>query len=219
MPPFTPFPLTPCELVYLNGEKYAKKHFINNVKLMHVDLSVSSDQLAHAMLSSAFLACESEGVLSLQAGKQKRLIGSRDVVYAQATGTGAVWPQPSIEYRIAVLCQALAQRGNNTISGVVYALLQADCTAPATEIIELCKPYLAQRGLVIQGKKKALGFIPVTTYELPSTTVQGAAQFPMERINQMLLNAQQTRPELWKLLIDGIKRGIAQRVEQSSSDD
>lgn len=219
MPPFTPFPLTPSELIYLNGEKYAKKHFVNNIKLMHMDLSVSSDELAHAMLSSAFLACEAEGVLNLQVGKQKRLIGSRDVIYALVTGTGAVWPNPSLEFRIVSLSQALAEQGNNTISGIVYALLNSDCTAPATEIIYLCKPYMAQRGLVIKGKKKALGFIPLTTYELPTTTVQGAAQFPMDRINRMLLTTQQTRPEVWRLLIDGIKRGIAQRVEQSSSDD
>jgi len=219
MPPFAPFPLTPSELVYLHGEQYAKKHFINNVKLMHVDLSISSAELAYAMLSTAFLACEAEGVLLLQPGTQKRLIGSRDVLFAQVSATGAVWPQPSIEYRLAVLSQGLAPRGNNIIPTIVYHLLDADCVAPATEMIELCKPYLAQRGLVNQGQKKALGFIPVTTYELPDTTTQGAAQFPMERINQMLSAAQQSRPAVWKLLIEGIKRGIAQRVEQSASDD
>lgn len=219
MPPFAPFPLTPSELVYLHGEQYAKKHLVNNVKLMHADLSVSAGELVHAMLMTAFLASEAEGVLQLVIGKKKTLLGSRDELFAEPGPAAATWPAPSIESNLLESGRGLKPRSANTVTALVYNLLDADCASPGAAIIDLCKPYLAQRRLMNQGQKKVLGFIPTTTYDLPASTIAGAAQFPMARINQMLATAQQTRPELWKLLLGGVKDGISKRVEQVDTDD
>ena len=219
MPPFTPFPLTPSELVYLNGEQYAKKHLVNNVKLMHMDLSVSASELAYAMLATAFLASEAEGSLQLEVGKRKTLLGSRDELCAKPGPAGNIWPRPSIESKLLENSAGLVQNSKNYISAIVYNLLSADCASPGYEIIELGKPYMALRKLIIQNEKKALGIFKTYSYELPATTLQGARQFPMQRINQMLSSTKQTRQQLWNMLVAGIKSGIAQRVEQTSDDD
>ncbi|MCE5259569.1 MAG: hypothetical protein LLG44_11030 [Chloroflexi bacterium] len=219
MPPFAPFPLTPSELVYLNGEQYAKKHLVNNIKLMHIDQSVSASELAYAMLATAFLASEAEGALRLVVGKRKTLLGGRDELCAEPGSAGAIWPKPSLESKVLESSASLMQRSGNFISTIVYNLLDADCGSPGFEIIELCKPYMAQRNLAIQHEKKTLGIFTTYTYELPPATLQGARQFPMERISQMLSGTQQTRQQLWKMLIAGIKSGISQRVEKSSDDD
>ena len=46
-------PLSPSELVLLNGDKFAKKVMLGNVKLMHTDASVSTAQLGLAILAAA----------------------------------------------------------------------------------------------------------------------------------------------------------------------
>lgn len=220
MPPFTPFPLTPSELVYLNGEKYSpKKALINNTKLMHIDLNVATNELVHAMLCTAFLASEQEGAIRLAVRSVKHLLGSKEELFADPGPAGGIWPAPSIESAICTNSRDLLGRTNgNKVSSVVYNLLDSDSGAPGSAIIELLKPYLAKRGLFATIEKKALGFLPYITYQLPQTTIAGAAQFPMERINGVLTNAQRTRPQVWKLLLTGIKAGIAERVEQSDSD-
>ena len=219
MPPFTPFPLTPSELVYLNGEKYSpKKALINNTKLMHIDLNVATNELVHAMLCTAFLASEQEGAIRLAVRSVKHLLGSKEELFADPGPAGKIWPEPSIENLICTNSRDLFGRDRNTVKAIVYNLLDSDCIAPGSAIIELTKPYLAQRKLFTTGEKKALGFIPIVTYQAPPTTIVGAAQFPMERINLLLANTQRTRPQIWKLLLAGIKSGIAERVEQSDND-
>jgi hypothetical protein len=219
MPPFTPFPLTPSELVYLNGEKYSpKKALINNTRLMHMDLNVATNELINAMLCSAFLASEQEGAIRLAVRTEKHLLSSKDVLYADPGPAVRIWPEPSIEALICVNSTALAGRGKNSVRAIVYNLLNSDCSAPGSEIIELLKPHLAKRGLVATGEKKVLGFIPSVTYQMPQSTIAGAAQFPMERINGLINYTSQSRPQIWKLLMAGIKAGIADRVEQCYSD-
>ena len=47
--------LTPSELVFLNGDKFAQKAGVfNKIKLMHVDLSVNVIQLTQMAVASAF---------------------------------------------------------------------------------------------------------------------------------------------------------------------
>jgi hypothetical protein len=219
MPPFTPFPLTPSELVYLNGEKYSpKKALINNTKLVHIDQSVATNELVNAMLCAAFLANELEGTLRFAVRIEKHLLSSKELLYADPAPVGRIWPEPSIESLICTNSQALAGSGKNSVRGIVYNLLDSDSAAPGSAIIELCKPYLAKRGLFTTGEKKALGFIPIVTYQVPQSTMTGAAQFPMDRINKLINSTSQTRPQVWKLLMAGIKAGIAERVEQSDDD-
>lgn len=219
MPPFTPFPLTPSELIYLNGEKYApKKAIINNTRLMHVAIDVATKELANAMIVIAFLASEQEGAIRLTVRSVKHLLSSKDELFADPGPAGAIWPAPSIESLICSNSRALERAGKNSIRGIVYNLLDADAFSPGSAIIELLKPNLGQRGLITVGEKKVLGFIPSVTYQMPQSTIAGAAQFPMERINTLLNNTQRTRPQIWKLLLDGIKGGIADRVEESDSD-
>ncbi|MHB1356154.1 MAG: hypothetical protein ACYCZF_09290 [Anaerolineae bacterium] len=219
MPPFTPFPLTPSELVYLNGEKYSpKKALINNSKLMHTDQSVATNELINAMLCIAFLASEQEGAILLAVRTEKRLLGSREALYADPGQVNRIWPVPSIESLVCDNSRALYSNNKNLVRAIVYNLLDSDTVAPGSAIIELLKPYLAKRALLTTGEKKVLGFIPSVTYQLPQSTIDGAAQFPMERINNLITNTSRSRPQIWKLLIAGIKAGIAERVEQSNDD-
>jgi hypothetical protein len=219
MPPFTPFPLTPSELVYLNGEKYSpKKALINNTKLVHIDQNVATNELVNAMLSIAFLASEQEGAIRLAVRSVKHLFGGKEELFADPGPTGGIWPEPSIESTLCTNSRALYRSNKNSVRAIVYNLLDSDAGSPGSEIIELLKPYLAKRGLFTTLEKKALGFLPYITYQVPSTTIAGAAQFPMERINNLITNTSRTRPQYWKLLIAGIKLGISDRVEQSDSD-
>ncbi len=49
-------PLTPSELVFLNGELFAKKVMVGNVELLHFNEKVSLSHLGQTILTTAILA-------------------------------------------------------------------------------------------------------------------------------------------------------------------
>ncbi len=70
-------PLTPSELVLLNGEQFAKKVMLGNIKLLHTDASVSISQLAQAILTAAVLGDEFSGNLHLEVRQEIAMFGLR----------------------------------------------------------------------------------------------------------------------------------------------
>jgi hypothetical protein len=72
-------PLTPSEVVFLNGEMFAKKVTLGNVGLLHSDEKVSLNQLGQAILTTAVLACEQAGAFILEVQERKALLGLRKV--------------------------------------------------------------------------------------------------------------------------------------------
>ncbi len=72
-------PLTPSELVFLNGEQFAKKVTLGNVDLMHTGEKVSLAQLTGTILAAAILACEQAGAFRLEFRDRKAMLGLRKV--------------------------------------------------------------------------------------------------------------------------------------------
>jgi hypothetical protein len=72
-------PLKPSELIYLNGERFAKKVMAGNIELLHVDDKVSMERLGEAMLVAALLASEAQGAIKLDIREKKALLGLRKV--------------------------------------------------------------------------------------------------------------------------------------------
>jgi hypothetical protein len=95
-------PLSPSELVLFNGEKFAKKVMLGNIKLMHIDASVSNAQLGKAIITAAVLAAESAGNIKLEVRQEKALFGLRKVknLYANPTPHQSEWPQFSLEAQL-----------------------------------------------------------------------------------------------------------------------
>lgn len=54
-------PLTPSEVVFLQGDQFARKARSNKVELLHADLAVSAEELGRAILVASFLASEEAG--------------------------------------------------------------------------------------------------------------------------------------------------------------
>ncbi len=64
-------PLTPSEVVFLNGELFAKKVTLGNVQLLHSEEKVSLNQLGQAILTAAILAGEQAGAFRLEVQERK----------------------------------------------------------------------------------------------------------------------------------------------------
>ena len=213
-------PLTPSELVFLNGELFAKKVTLGNLDLMHTDEKVSIAQLGGAILATAILACEQAGAFRLEVRERKATLGLRKVreLFAIPTSPRENLPEHSLEATFADMATYLAQKDKNYIYNVLYTWLRQDAMSPWNTALELLKAGMAKRGLLDATEEKKLKLFKVTRYSLPERTaglVKGQTVGP---VKALLENCERARPEVWKELESAIKKAIAARTETSKTD-
>ena len=213
-------PLTPSELVFLNGELFAKKVTLGNVDLMHTDEKVSLTQLGGAILAAAILACEQAGAFRLEVRERKATLGLRKVreLFAVPARPGENLPEHSLEATLADLATYLAQKDKNDIYTMLYTWLRQDAMSPWNTALELLKAGMAKRGLLDATEEKKLKLFKVTRYSLPEQTASLVKGQSVGPVKALLETCQRTRPEVWKELEAGIKKAIAARTESSNTD-
>jgi len=213
-------PLTPSEVVFLNGEMFAKKVMIGNVDLLHSDEKVSIAQLGQAMLTTAILACDAAGAFRLNVQDTKALLGLRKVrkLFAVPASPRENLPEHSLEATLFHQASRLAPQGKNDIYNMIYAWLRQDSTSPWNTAMERIKAGMAERGILDATKEKKLKIFSITRYTLPEQTARLLKGQSPEPVKAMLENCERTHPEVWKLIESGIKKAISARTESTDVD-
>lgn len=93
--------LTPSKTVLLNGERFAEKRLVGNVRLLHTDREVAADRLARAIVMAAALANQEDGVIRFETGELSRWFGlrSRAALFVELAGE-ASWPRYTLEWAV-----------------------------------------------------------------------------------------------------------------------
>jgi hypothetical protein len=209
--------LTPSELVYFHGERFAHKTLLSNVKLVASGTPVSAQQLGQAVLAAAFLALDRAGDVSFAEGAEKFLfgLGSHRVLDVIPTARPTAWPTPSLEASLHALAAQGQARRRRPIAKVVYDLLQRDSANPWLTLLEEIVPaQLAARGWLIATEVRKLGLFVQTHYEFPLATAAQLARQSVGEAEALLDAGKRDHPETWRLLTLSIKAGLGQRVEQ-----
>ncbi len=214
-------PLSPSELVLLNGDQFAQKVMMGNMKLMHTDLSVSYSQLGDAILTAAALAVESNGNLIFEVRAEKAMLGLRKInsIYVRPAMTQNEWPDYSLESQLVKIAERLDQEGESAkLSDLIYIWLRKDSSSPWQATIEMIQSGLAQRDLLEKHEETKLKVFTTASYSLPESTASLAKQFPIKPVKDLLTNIEENHKETWELLKKEIKRAIKQRTEQDDMD-
>lgn len=214
-------PLSPSELVLLNGEQFAKKVMLGNFQLLHTDAGVSYSQLGEAMLTAGVLAVESIGNLQLEIRSEKALLGLRKVkaLYVNPTLTQNDWPEYSLESQLIQISERLDKEGESArVSDLVYIWLRQDSSSPWQSTIEMIQSGLAERELLDKSESTKLKVFTTINYSLPESTAALAKQYPINPVKELLTNCENNQKELWELLKKENKRAIKQRTEQDDMD-
>ncbi len=214
-------PLTSSELVFLNGEQFAQKVLMGNIELLHTNEKVSLAQLGLAILAAAFLGCEEAGAVSLGIGERKALLGLRKVreLYAVPGSEQVRLPEGSLEAAFADLAQRLEEQDQHSVQNIVYTWLREDSGSPWNTAMGLLKAGMTRRGLLDAREEKRLKVFTVTHYALAEETPRLLSGQSFTPVKRMLESCEGSRPEVWKLLVSGIKKAISARTESDDSSD
>jgi hypothetical protein len=208
-------PLTPSEMVFLNGELFASKVKLGNVDLLHTPEKVSLAQLGRAILAVAILACEQAGAFRLEVRERKAMLGLRKVqdLFAVPASPRENLPAPSLEAAFFDLATRLAPQDKNDIYTMLYTWLRKDVTSPWNTVLEMLKAGMASRGMLDATEEKKLKVFIVTRYTLPERTVRLAKGQSIGPVKALLESCQRTRPQVWEKLESAINKAISARTE------
>jgi hypothetical protein len=219
-------PLTPSELILLNGVQFARAvygTYFGNVEIPHSHLGdphyksiqVSATQLVLTMLSAAFLANEQIGAIRLEIRQRKVFFGLGTVneLFAVPGDNVVVWSDRSIESEVRPLAERLLADGKrNRVSTIVYVWLTKDSNNPWQFAAGLVKEELAARGYLNKVSKTKLKIFTSTYYVLAKSTTSIIAHQPLQSVWQLLAACQRTRSEIWELLVKEIRQGMRERL-------
>jgi hypothetical protein len=214
--------LSPSELVLLNGEKFAAKAGVfNKVRLLHLDQDVDMVSLAQVCLATAFLANEQAGALRLEIRQKKALLGlaSTQALYADPASQLPQWPANSLEAAMpAMASQEIANKHPAEVYRLVHTWLGKNFDSPFDEVLDRVKFALALRGLLEIKEERKLKIFVKRTYALPPETRALAASQSLAPVQQMLEACQQSRPQIWKALLEQVKKAVSARQEKQDVD-
>jgi hypothetical protein len=110
-------PLTPSELILLNGEQFAEKAMWGNVTLLDGKTKVKARPFVTKMIMAAILVNEKLGVIRLEEKeRQKNVVFPQISLIAVWNNTKATWPEYSLEYHVL---QASKLR-NDWVDDIIY---------------------------------------------------------------------------------------------------
>jgi hypothetical protein len=206
------FALAPSELIFLNGERYAREVCDDSpaVSLLHVNRRVSSHELARRVIAAAILANEQAGNISLCALTHRSLLGLRRArrVLVEPGRADRKFPLYSLEAFIP----EIIRRGAVEASELVFRLLREDAAESHRWAIDLVQGGLAARGIVEVEEVRHKGFVTQSHFRLAESTAKLVGLQPLEAINDLLRNAASARPEVYILLEEQIKEGLKKRA-------
>jgi hypothetical protein len=214
--------LAPSELILLNGDRFAGKSRIGNVKLPQNGVVVSAGDLGQIILAAALLACEKASVIRLEVRKKKTLLGLRkvDALYVDPLKYNDDWPKHSFESEIySIAVRLMEGKGNNEVENIIYEWLGENSGSPWQRAVELVQSGLADRGALARIQERHMKVLKTTSYKMTVSTARQAAEQPIEPIMRLLEECQIARPDIWQLLISGMKSAIDSRTEFFSAID
>ena len=201
-------PLTPSELILLNGEQFAEKTMWGNLTLLDGKTKVKARPLVIKMIMAAILVNEKVGAIRLEKReRQKGIVFPSINLIAVWNNTNVTWPGHSLEDHVL---QA-AKLDNNWVDDIIYVWLGESSPNPWLFAVDLIKSGMARRGLLEADVENRMKFIVKTHYKLKESTVALAAQQPSSPLHQFLEEYKQTHTKRWDLLERKVKHGIKLR--------
>jgi hypothetical protein len=212
---------TPSEVVMLNGEQFAPSAaLVNKYEVRASGKGVNVNKLAAAVWSAALLANEQYGLIRLTPSVNSTLFGlvKTPTLLVEPTTVQPGWPAGTLEANLIEVARQLQASRQNNLHIIVYRWLGSDYSTPYHMVLTMLEQGLAKRGLMQEEEARSLGIFKYKKLVLPDSTRPLIASQPFAPVQQLLMQCEQFRPDVWKTMQKNIDKAISQRTEQSDSD-
>jgi hypothetical protein len=203
------------DIVYLFGDRFAKKARLGGHQLVYGGSKVKANDLAEQLLVAALAGLASDGYIGLETVEEKKLglFTSRDVQVTRLQS-----PQEMLSGMEAAVWDNLT--GNpegDGVKDVIRRIIGGTCINPWANLLEIAKRGLAEQGY-LNADKEELRFRPDKVHWSANEELISQLEGRVEHVKVQLSSLESSEPVLYKQLVDSVKKGIKDMEERSDSD-
>lgn len=141
---------TPSEVVLFNGERFARRRLVGNVRLLHSGERVAARPLGRAILRAAFLANDEADVVRFRHGEVPTWFGrrSRRTLFVEPGRAAPEWPRLTVEWAVSTFLEELPRGGTGgvPVGALVDSFFDGDQADPWSYVVDLVRDGLVARG-------------------------------------------------------------------------
>lgn len=202
-------------VVYLFGDRFAKKARVGGEKLVYGEAKVKLSDLVDNMVLAAFVELASEGYLGLEPIEEKRLglFTTRDIGLTRLSEPG----HPLYGLERAVWENISGDPKQDRVREIISKITGGTRPSPWSVILEKAKEGLGEQGYLI-AEKEVRRFLPDTIRWLANEESIVAHEGRVAEVEAMLGALETRDPTLYKQLVDSVKKGIKAMVESTDYD-
>ena len=203
------------DIVYLFGDRFAKKPRMGGAQLVYGGHKVKLNDLGDKLLLTAFAGLASKGYLGLEAveDKQLRLFTSKDVLVTRLSGPA----EPLYGLEAAIWNNITADPKQDRVRPIISRITGGTCPSPWGVLVDLTKSGLAEQGY-LNVDKEELRFRPDKVRWSANEDLIRPLEGKVGEVKALLSSLEKRDGALYKQLAESVKKGIRAMVESPDTD-
>jgi len=203
------------DVVYLFGDRFAKKARLGGHQLVYGGSKVKANDLAEQLMVAAIAGLAGGGYIGLERVEEKKLglFTSRDVQVTRLQS-----PQETLYGMEAAIWDNLT--GNpegDRVKDLIRRIIGATCVNPWANLVEITKRGLAEQGY-LNADKEELRFRPDKVHWSANEEQISPLEGQVDQVKAQLSSLESGEPALHKQLVESVKKGIKDMEESPDSD-
>lgn len=203
------------DIVYLFGDRFAKKPRLGGHQLVYGGSKVKASELAEQLVIAALAGLASKGYLGLEAVEEKKLglFTSRDVLVHRLQS-----PRETLYGMEAAVRDNLTDDPKqDRVKDLISRITGGERINPWTYLIDITREGLAEQGY-LNADKEELRFRPDKVHWSANEELISPLQGRVDEVKAELSSLESRDRALYKQLLDSVKKGIKDMVESSDAD-
>jgi hypothetical protein len=203
------------DIVYLFGDRFAKKARVGGAQLIYGGSKVNLSDLGDKLLLTAFAGLASKGYLGLEAVQEKKLglFTSRDVLVTRLSSPG----EPLHGLEAAIWDNITDDPKADRVRLIIGRITGGTTPNPWNDLVGLAKNGLAEQGY-LNVDKEELRFRPDKVHWSGNEDLIRPLEGRVDEVKAMLSSLEARDGATYKQLVESVQKGIKAMVESSDSD-
>jgi len=203
------------DVVYLFGDRFAKKARIGGAQLIYGGNKVKLSDLGDKLLLAAFAGLASRGYLGLEAVEDKKLglFTSRDVLVTRLSAPA----EPLYGLEAAIWDNITGDPKEDRVRPIISRITGGTRLNPWNDLVNLAKNGLAEQGY-LNVDKEELRFRPDKVHWSANEGLILPLEGKVDEVKAMLSSLETRDRALYKQLEESVKKGIQAMVESQDYD-
>lgn len=197
-------------IVYLFGDRFAKKARMGGAQLIYGGNKVNLSDLGDKLLLAAFADLASKGYLGLEAVEEKKLglLTSRDVLVTRLSSPR----EPLYGLEAAIWDSITGDPKRDRVRPIISSITGGTRPNPWNDLVDLAKNGLAEQGY-LNVDKEELRFRPDKVHWSANEGLILPLEGRVDEVEAMLSSLETCDRAMYRQLVESVKKGIQAMVE------